>query len=362
MKTLAKFGFCVFLGSAVSGCGAMSTSGGTAGWAENHLLFKANDDIEYIYRAMSITAALSAAATANPHTISNTGNAKQAISQINGLVETLDSMYAIATSTCGSFDDNGKIKTVECEDTYLYKTRFQSLTPDVDRQIINLASVSLTSDSYKKLAESIESGNYTALPIEILKIAMSIIEIENQAFGSVRQTIQEYNYTYSTDAERRRIGSKTFSYEEALATQKENEIDKTTRKEFYNHYLQSTFVTIQQNCFNIRGKLSQSDQKIDNISNSYYFDRSDDVLHIKPGRSENNCPIGPYFGKKFTETGECKKDTCQKNYDGAAGKFKGINIGRQTSPVICPSGQDVDPNMVTMPVSETQTACKAKSK
>lgn len=350
MKTLAKFGFCVFLGGAVSGCGAMSTSGGTAGWAENHLLFKANDDIEYIYRAMSITAALSAAATANTHTISNTGNAKQAISQINGLVETLDSMYALAVSSCGSFKSDGALDTTECKNTYLYRTRFQSLTPDIDRQLINLASVSLASDSYKKFADSIESGNYVALPIEILKIAMSIIEIGNQAFGSARQTNQEYNYTYSTIEGRKSVSIQTFSYEEALALPKEKNITKDVRKVFYDHYLQSTFITIQQNCFNIRGKLSQAEQKTDNIIGSYYFDRSNSNVTIKQGKSENNCPTGPHFKEK--ETGA-------SNYDGATGKFEGINIGNQTSPVTCPPDQDVNPDAVK---NNTLPICKPKSK
>ncbi len=352
MKTLAKFGFCVFLGSAVSGCGAMSTSGGTAGWAENHLLFKANDDIEYIYRAMSITAALSAAATANTHTISNTGNAKQAISQINGLVETLNSMYAIAVSTCGSFKSDGALDTTECKNTHLYRTRFQSLTPDVDRQLINLASVSLASDSYKKFADSIESGNYVALPIEILKMAMSVIEIGNQALGSARQTAQEYNYTYSTIDGRKYVNSQTFSYEEALAIPKEKEISKDVRKEFYNHYIQSTFMTIQQNCFNIRGKLALEDQKIDNVTDNYYFDRSKNGVHFRSGVSSNNCATGPFFGETA--------DAASNNYNGTTGEFKGVNIGKQTSPVICPQGQEINSAINDQLVSNTLMVCNKK--
>lgn len=318
------------------GCAFLDNSGGLSGKVQDVLLFEARDDLEYIYRAAAITSALSAAATANPHVTGNHGNIRQVIGQLNGILENLDLMYKIATSSCGAFDDDGNLLVTDCDKERLYRTRFQTYTPDVDRQLVNLAAVSLSTDSFKKVVDSLESGNYATIAVASFEMMLNMMVIGNQAMGAVRQNRQEYFYTYASKDDRKPLsvsvpaGTKVngqeqevFSYAAAMALPLRPDAGKIDRRVFYNTYLQATLTTIQSNCLAVREKLEPDEQRVLDVKDQRFFDSSGAKRQVRDGLSINNCPNRGYFGHASA-------------YDGRTGIFKGVGIGKQPVPVDCP--------------------------
>jgi|GEM_PF-5139082 len=341
---LRAVGFATLLSLSLAGCANLNTTGGLPGAAQNVTVFKVQSDVDYVYRAMTVTAMLSAVAEANPDVTRNAGNIKQVIAQVNGLNQSLQGLYAMATAYCGSpaylkskLAATSLDPSDSCLSSAYYRSRFEALTPEVDRQLINLAAVALKSDDYAELRKAIESGDLWTIASASFQTLTLFLRLDNAASGAIRQRMQEYALLHADPNDVAGLDDPIF-YEQVLKLKPSAQKPKLPAQ---LHFISANFYSIAQNCLHVRSHLGMDDQRTASVTGSYYWDRSKPRAIIAQGLSINNCPDS--FHLRTDELAasppgfQTQELTLQTYAPETGGSLKGLNIGSQTSPAYCTS-------------------------
>lgn len=264
----------VLFGSlALGACSALQsereTSGGFIGQVQDDHLFNVTSDTGYVYRATAVAAALSMMAAENTKS-TNTGNAKQAIGQINALAETLSNLYNLAQSNCGlpsgataianPTDDSNCTK-------HLFRTNFQPNTVSVDKELYYLATVALATSELKTLLNDTKDGNFLAMLWDFVWLARQAAVDANDAYAVGRETTQERAYVWSNgDSAVKSVAARSFEGAAKILNshnwQDQEGLD-------YKVYLLAQFRTMQQNCINIRMVLNTDERRNNSCPTSF---------------------------------------------------------------------------------------------
>ena len=239
----------------LAGCVGATTTGGTVGGAEDKLLYKAENDYDYIYRGMGVTAALAKIATANTK---NSGASKQAIAQINGLTESFSTLYAMAQAKCGAIEGGQVSQLSDCTDG-VTRLRFQSTAVDVNAQFIYLASAALKTDELKSLLNNITRRDILGALWDFFSAAADIAVALQDAYAVERMGAQGLAYTMKyQDAQ-----ALVRNYQDALKVladfKRRNPGTADLPPDSYAVPLYAMFQDIRQSCYDIRGTLPLGD-------------------------------------------------------------------------------------------------------
>lgn len=284
---------------ALAGCSASSNvSGGLAGAIEDRAFYKAENDFDYVYRGMGVTAALAKVATGNTK---NIGNAKQSIAQINGLVETFSAMYAMAQAKCGAIEAGRVSQLSDCGDG-ISRLRFQSVTAEVNGQLINLASVALKTDELKSLFDNI--------------IHQDVLSALWDAFGATHDVADALENAYAVKRSGKQGLAYVLKYQDAHALVRNFQDAQKVLADFdhnnpgtaeaqaraYAVPLFAMFQDVRQSCYDIRATLSLSEQKKNQCPATFAFAQMADTC-IKPN--------GLSLGDNDTTTDPAHAATCK---------------------------------------------------
>ncbi|CAA7619952.1 exported hypothetical protein [Magnetospirillum sp. LM-5] len=258
------------VGLGLSGCSAWTeTSGGGSGALQDKAFFEARNDQDYLYRAMAITAALSKIATGNTQ---NQGNTKQAIAQINGLMDTLSAMQQTAQAMCGAKAKDMKApqSLKDCDDGF-NRQRFQSLTADVDGQLVNLVAVAFKTDELKSLFENIAVGNVVGALWDLLSASGDIAVAANKAFAVYRMGAQGRAYVLAFQDDGAEIVNIQQATDYLKARKEAKRLDSSANTVPYQVAMHALFQDIRESCYSIRSTLSTADKKNINCPRSFAF-------------------------------------------------------------------------------------------
>lgn len=250
----------------VSGCSASGTvSGGLAGHVQDRWLYKAESDFDYVYRGMGVTAALAKVATNNTK---NSGNTKQAIAQINGLTDTLGAMYTTARAECGALPLAAD-KTV-CN-SGVVRLRFQSLTADLDSQLLNLAAVALKTDELRSLLTDVSNKDVVAALLDAISASGDMAAALQDAYAVKRTGKQGLAYILLQDKQ----GATLRNFQDAQALLQTLKPDEpgtgALDADAYAVPLFALFQDIRQSCETIRATLPNADKKTTFCPNTFPF-------------------------------------------------------------------------------------------
>lgn len=265
---LAAMAACLGLGA----CSAENTvSGGFPGWVQDRMFFTAKNDIDYVFRSLAVTAAMAKAATRQS---ANAGNKRQAIAQINGLTETLSAMHQMAKSSCGLMPAQGgedATKLSGCANG-ISRLRFQSMTVDVDHQVLSLAAVALDTEALSDMLANVRNRNVIGALWDMLVFVEDNTDAAHSAYGVKRGAKQGLAFVLNSQG-----GRQIANFQDAqayLSALKNNAIDTNALVSAYDVPMFSLFQDIRQSCYDIRATLSAADQKNANCPNRFYFNET----------------------------------------------------------------------------------------
>lgn len=265
IKNCTAIAVCLGLGA----CAAENNvSGGFPGWVQDQSFFTAKNDADYVFRSLAITAALAKAATRQSD---NAGNKRQAIAQINGLTETLSAMYQVAKSKCGMMPAGGSAEAVKlagCADG-VSRLRFQSLTVDVDHQVLALAAVALDTEQLSDLLANIRNHNVLGALWDLVLFVEDNGDAAHSAYGVKRGAKQGLAFVLNSQGSQQIANFQ--NAQTYLSGLKDQALDTSAVGAAYDVPMFSLFQDIRQSCYDIRSTLSASDQKNANCPNRFYF-------------------------------------------------------------------------------------------
>lgn len=300
------------LSLAVTGCAVIRAekyhSGGVTGLLADEILYPVNTNIDTIHRATMITAALSLAAEQN---VKNSGDARQAIAQINGLTATISNLYQMANSSCGLPKQLRKGDASASEVSadgqclkQIYPTRFEPALFHFDRQAFSLAAVALPREEFTAIVNEVKKADFIDALWSVLSLAKASLQTAPPMFAVGREAKQERVYAYldgpktvagGVPVTAVAVGSqapdtviKSSSYGEAAKYLKDHdaEIDKADITPSDTH-LFALFATIQQSCYNIRSTLKLNDRKHNNCPREF-IGKPVGIDGINVSRDEND--------------------------------------------------------------------------
>lgn len=267
-----------------------SVSGGATGAFENQYLLDVDNNFGFVYRATYMLATLSFVAE---HNISNEGNAKQAIAQINGISSTVSTLTAMAISPCGT----PGIPTVYpylpayYNDVYLpspapagfvslggqslqgqggqcpggtYRTQFEEETSELDPQFFSLASVALSDPEFRKLVDNVVDEKYLAALLNLGQDLGKLALDAHYAFAVGREKDQEWAYIegFTKDPNLIQKNFPAGTFEEAMQYVPVSTVPPATDTRdpwVYITPMYALFKDVQQACYNIQKQIPSAE-------------------------------------------------------------------------------------------------------